>query len=620
MRIDGSTCAKTHLDDDSGGIVLRRLHPRIAGYNDLVIFLMKCNMDIKFIGSGEAAKALLFYVTDYITKPSLPMHVGLGALSYAVQKTNERLKASDSNPIDVPDPARGALTLTVNRMMSRQEISHQQVMSYLVGGGDVYRSHTFRALHWGSFDCLFKRSFPSDLTQRDAPEAPVSDDQPSVQHEPSDEEEFTLALVPGSISAGNQQQDYIFRSKDASFDSLCLYEFVGTVEKITKRSEGKRVGAWRSEHNVDHPEIDISEVDTESNSGPEYTHTTSGRGRRAQPRGLFSSDQHTQYRTHCLRRRAEWTVPVILGERVPRSDRGDQEKEQWARMMSILFVPWRHPADLRQPGESWSAAFSRNQPLISESNLDIIANMNVLSECRDVRDEHRDMRRAEALAFLRSGLPADSRAEHTGHDNDLQDQDYQLFDKPDLYDTYENVHELASSQMALDVKLGTRSREALDTCYMHHSQVEPRNDIAGGIDQRTVEEEGTLLRHEATMRQLKKQRRPRPSEVDAEERPAKRRRVHEVQENVTVTELSAQRTAGTHHEVTDPETIREIAGQVVDEMHLRQNPEQERAFHIVAEHVAAGGEQLMMYIAGVGGTGKTHVIHAILRLFEVLGR
>ncbi|KIM73163.1 hypothetical protein PILCRDRAFT_81364 [Piloderma croceum F 1598] len=49
---------------------------------------MKCNMDIKFIGSGEAVKALIYYITDYITKASLPTHVGLAALSYAIQKTN----------------------------------------------------------------------------------------------------------------------------------------------------------------------------------------------------------------------------------------------------------------------------------------------------------------------------------------------------------------------------------------------------------------------------------------------------------------------------------------------------------------------------------------------------
>ena len=45
-------------------------------------------MDIKYIGAGEAAKALVYYISDYITKNTLAMHVGLKVLSYAI-KQNE---------------------------------------------------------------------------------------------------------------------------------------------------------------------------------------------------------------------------------------------------------------------------------------------------------------------------------------------------------------------------------------------------------------------------------------------------------------------------------------------------------------------------------------------------
>ncbi|KAI0735617.1 hypothetical protein C8Q76DRAFT_576239, partial [Earliella scabrosa] len=149
MRIDGSVRPHTVLDTETGSILLRRFHPRIANFNDLVIFLMKSNMDIKFIGSGEAAKALIYYITDYITKASVSTHIGLGALTYAIKKTNEQLPHMQDDGERV---SRTALTATLNRMMSRQEISHQQVMSYLVGGGDYYTSHTFKFLHWRSFD------------------------------------------------------------------------------------------------------------------------------------------------------------------------------------------------------------------------------------------------------------------------------------------------------------------------------------------------------------------------------------------------------------------------------------------------------------------------------------
>jgi hypothetical protein len=46
------------------------------------------------------------------------------------------------------------------------------------------------------------------------------------------------------------------------------------------------------------------------------------------------------------------------------------------------------------------------------------------------------------------------------------------------------------------------------------------------------------------------------------------------------------------------------------------NIDQERAFRIIANHaVGSKTEQLKMYIRGMGGTGKTQVIKALIQLF-----
>lgn len=164
MRIDGHTRRFTDLDPETKSILLRRLHPRIASYNELVMFLMKSNMDIKFIGSGQGAKALLYYITDYITKSSLPTHVGLAALSYAITKTNSI--SGDVHDADFNTKSRGSLTTAVNSMMARQEISHQQVMSYLIGGGDHYKSDKFVLLYWGAFSRYVDYEFGENYDQR----------------------------------------------------------------------------------------------------------------------------------------------------------------------------------------------------------------------------------------------------------------------------------------------------------------------------------------------------------------------------------------------------------------------------------------------------------------------
>ncbi|KAH7904714.1 hypothetical protein BJ138DRAFT_976932, partial [Hygrophoropsis aurantiaca] len=57
MRMDGTTKALTELDPETLSIMLKRLHPWINNFNELILFLLQCNMDIKYIGSGEAAMA-----------------------------------------------------------------------------------------------------------------------------------------------------------------------------------------------------------------------------------------------------------------------------------------------------------------------------------------------------------------------------------------------------------------------------------------------------------------------------------------------------------------------------------------------------------------------------------
>ncbi|KAI0067115.1 hypothetical protein BV25DRAFT_1795700, partial [Artomyces pyxidatus] len=56
--------------------------------------------------------------------------------------------------------------------------------------------------------------------------------------------------------------------------------------------------------------------------------------------------------------------------------------------------------------------------------------------------------------------------------------------------------------------------------------------------------------------------------------------------------------------------------QLLAEYQIPGNDEQERAVRIVAEHyLNRDADQLLMYISGVGGSGKSHVIRAISDFF-----
>ena len=63
------------------------------------------------------------------------------------------------------------------------------------------------------------------------------------------------------------------------------------------------------------------------------------------------------------------------------------------------------------------------------------------------------------------------------------------------------------------------------------------------------------------------------------------------------------------------ETVQKSIGDVVDKFELTSD--QERAFKIIANHaVTPRSEQLMMYVGGMAGTGKSQVIKALMDFFK----
>lgn len=76
----------TFFDPVTGKIYLCCLNSMVNNFNETIIKTMCCNMDIKFIGSGVLAKAILYYITDYITKSQLKLHVAFVALKHGIQK------------------------------------------------------------------------------------------------------------------------------------------------------------------------------------------------------------------------------------------------------------------------------------------------------------------------------------------------------------------------------------------------------------------------------------------------------------------------------------------------------------------------------------------------------
>ncbi|KAH7924615.1 hypothetical protein BV22DRAFT_1012930, partial [Leucogyrophana mollusca] len=103
---------------------------------------------------------------------------------------------------------------------------------------------------------------------------------------------------------------------------------------------------------------------------------------------------HPESQTHLLKVRTpkRRLVPVPTGPGIPRRDRAEL-KERYCRLMLIFFKPWRRPSDLRDPGQTWSDAFTVFESMCHPRFKSMMKNMQILHECRDSRDDHFHQRR-----------------------------------------------------------------------------------------------------------------------------------------------------------------------------------------------------------------------------------
>ena len=102
-------------------------------------------MDIKFIWSGSDARALVYYITDYVTKISLSFHDTFPLVQKRITLIMNSSNSTDKgNAIEKP---RKFILRCYNALASQQELFGVQVASYLMNWNDYYTTHKFQGLH-----------------------------------------------------------------------------------------------------------------------------------------------------------------------------------------------------------------------------------------------------------------------------------------------------------------------------------------------------------------------------------------------------------------------------------------------------------------------------------------
>jgi hypothetical protein len=114
------------FDCDTNSVILVCRDATVNYFNPYVLIFCRHNHDIKCILSGKAAKAAMFYITDYITKMDLKTYQSLTLLSRAVSRM------PDTTALSSTDAAKNLLHLhkCLSQFTHQQQIHAQQAVRY----------------------------------------------------------------------------------------------------------------------------------------------------------------------------------------------------------------------------------------------------------------------------------------------------------------------------------------------------------------------------------------------------------------------------------------------------------------------------------------------------------
>lgn len=561
--------------NEEGHINLKKLESRINTINRTMAYCYCCNTDCTCLSSGTAVKATVGYVADYIVKMGLKTYQIFSSI-YDVFERNPDIQNESKSEADA---ARRLILKMANSLTSKLEVGGPMAAMYLLGHPDHYSSHSYVPLYWKQYVTYVLNAWAklADLfgdqegTGGDiAPEsssfecpAPRKDTLDEEQDEndmndcdPTEEPEDSVRVTRsyGRIMSRSHVDDY--RLRPEALDSVCLYEWVQCSSR-KPLAERNKVPAGHLTYLPTHPLAETHSIQWDI-------------------------------------RRTETVVPNILGPFLPRPDADD--RDFYAAAMLTLFAPWRTGLDLKSSADSWATAFD-NYAFAPRHEI-IMRNMNIRYECYDARDDYH--------AQLRSQVGARD-VEDLGNASD-DEGEYEPIGEPVDF-TDEGV-------------IGTWSQNKRNQMKELEVVLQAAGWTVDGVSDRaplqnSVQPERALGANRWKDLVAAERRKVLASRAGPTFKSSKHL---EDDMDVWYTIHTDARIIPGAYLLDDfhvtPGTDRDILTQTRSEFTL--NDEQLRAFNIVAHHsLSLGAEPLRMYIGGMAGTGKSRVIDALRRWFDL---
>ena len=179
-------------------------------------FLLRCNSDITSLLSGTAIKAIVAYISDYVTKPSLKTYTIFDTIRSVFDKSSEMLGGTQKRK----DKARSLLTKIVNALTAKLEIGGPMASLYLLGNPDHYTNQNFVVFYWKSYVTEVLKSWNQDSDLQS-------------------DKIILLKNVDGEYIGLSIVDDYKYRPHELSGKSL--YEWIQIYERLKRtKAEHKK--------------------------------------------------------------------------------------------------------------------------------------------------------------------------------------------------------------------------------------------------------------------------------------------------------------------------------------------------------------------------------------------
>ncbi|KAJ7683318.1 hypothetical protein B0H17DRAFT_941971 [Mycena rosella] len=207
--------------DENGHVNMRHMEPMMNTVNPLLTYVSRCNTDVTSLLSGTAVKAVVSYVSDYISKLSLKLYQMFASVYHVFDKEADTI----GGDIKEREQARHMMRKMVNSMSAKIEIGSPMASMYVLGHPDHYPSHTYEIFPWRSyimFVCMF-------WTQQAEAIVKFEDDDDEA------EERVPIGRQDGKFVAASGVDDYRFRP--VVYSHVSLYEWIQCADRRARTKQ-----------------------------------------------------------------------------------------------------------------------------------------------------------------------------------------------------------------------------------------------------------------------------------------------------------------------------------------------------------------------------------------------